>query len=92
MDNKAKTIALYKYIQELCALKYRIVTDVEKQHWVRYLKIFKRYKQHISFYRDRTEEEPGDDTVLVTVRKPEFQRFRTWDSLCRLAATRLGSL
>ena len=75
MDNKAKTIALYKYIQELCALKYRIVTDVEKQHWVRYLKDIPNDTDNISvFYRDRTEEEPGDDTVLVTVRKPEFQR------------------
>jgi len=34
MERAEKVIALYKYIKELCALKYRVVTDVEKQYCV----------------------------------------------------------
>ncbi|NLX90514.1 MAG: AAA family ATPase [Firmicutes bacterium] len=75
MESREKVIALYKYIMELCALKYRVVTDVEKQYWVCYLKDIPDDPENISiFYRDRVEEETDDDTVLLTVKKPDFQR------------------
>lgn len=75
MKNKEKIIALYKYIVQLCALKYRVVTDVDKQYWTRYLKDIPDAPEYISvFYRDRVEEETSDDTVLLTVKKPDFQR------------------
>ncbi|MHB9143026.1 MAG: hypothetical protein ACYC25_14230 [Paludibacter sp.] len=75
MKNKEKIIALYKYIAQLCALKYRVVTDVDKQYWTRYLKDIPDAPEYISvFYRDRVEEETSDDTVLLTVKKPDFQR------------------
>ena len=75
MEIKEKVIALYKYIQELCALKYRVVTDVNKQYWTRYLKDIPDDPEYISvFYRDRVEEEADDSTVLLTVKKPDFQR------------------
>lgn len=75
MENIEKVIALYKYIKELCALKYRVVTDVEKQYWRCYLKDIPDDSENISvFYRDRVEEETDDNTVLLTVKKPNFQR------------------
>ena len=75
MESIEKVIALYTYIKELCALKYRVVTDVEKQYWEYYLKDIPDDPENISiFYRDRVEEETDDSTVLLTVRKPDFQR------------------
>jgi len=75
MKNMEKIIALYKYIAQLCALKYRVVTDVDKQYWTRYLKDIPDAPEYISiFYRDRVEEETNDDSVLLTVKKPDFQR------------------
>lgn len=75
METKEKVIALYKYIQELCALKYRVITDVDKQHWTRYLKDIPDASEYISlFYRDRVEEETDDNNTLLMVRKPNFQR------------------
>ncbi len=75
MSNNEKIIALYKYIEELCALKYKIVTDVEKQYWVRYLRDFPIDTENISvFYRDKTDEYSEENTTLIEVRKPEFQR------------------
>lgn len=75
MNNKEKIVALYKYIEELCALKYRIVTDVEKQYWTQYLKDIPIDTDNISvFYRDKTDEYSGEDTAILEVRKPDFQR------------------
>ena len=75
MESKEKVIALYKYIKELCALKYRVVTDVNEQIWTRYLKDIPDDPENIAiFYRDRVEEEADDNTVLLTVKKPNFQR------------------
>lgn len=90
METKEKVIALYKYIKELCALKDRTVTDVDKQLWTRYLKDIPNDPENIAiYYRDRVEKETDDndddDTVLLSVKKPEFQRcpeppdiFKTW--------------
>ena len=75
MKNTEKIIALYKYIAQLCALKYRVVKDVDKQYWTRYLKDIPDAPEYISlYYRDRVEEETSDDTVLLAVKKPDFQR------------------
>jgi very-short-patch-repair endonuclease len=75
MNNTEKVIALYKYIRELCALKYKIVTDINKQPWTCFLKDITADSENISmFYRDRVDEESSDDTVLLTVQKPDFQR------------------
>ncbi|MCM1566373.1 MAG: AAA domain-containing protein [Dehalobacter sp.] len=75
MKNTEKIVALYKYIAQLCALKYRVVKDVDKQYWTRYLKDIPDAPEYISiYYRDRVEEETSDDTVLLAVKKPDFQR------------------
>lgn len=75
MNNKEKIVALYKYVEELCSLKYRIVTDVEKQYWIQYVRDIPIDTDNISvFYRDKTDEYSGEDTTLLVVRKPDFQR------------------
>ena len=75
VENVEKIIALFKYIKELCALKYRVVTDVDKQISTLYLNSFHNDPDNISvYYRDRTDEETDSDTVLLTVKKPDFQR------------------
>lgn len=75
MDSIDKVIALYKYVKELCALKYTVVTDVSKQYWTCFLKDIPNDPDNITmYYRDRVEEETSDSMVLLEVRKPEFQR------------------
>lgn len=75
MERAEKVIALYKYIKELCALKYRVVTDVEKQYWTCFLKDIQVDTENIKlFYRDRVEGESDNDSLLLEVKKPEFQR------------------
>ncbi len=75
MSNTDKIISLYKYIEELCALKYTIVTDVSKQYWTYFLKDIPNDSENITvYYRDSVEEEASDNMVLLEVKKPEFQR------------------
>ena len=75
MNNTHKIISLYKYIKELYALKYTVVTDFSKQYWTCSLKDIPNDSKNISiYYRDRVEEEANDNMVLLEVRKPEFQR------------------
>ena len=54
MKNTEKVITLFKNIKELCSLKYRIVTDVDKQTYTLYLKNIHDDPDNISvYYRDR---------------------------------------
>ena len=75
MDSVDKVVALYKYVKELCALKYTVVTDVGKQYWTCFLKDIPDDPDNITvYYRDRVEEETNDNMLLLEVRKPEFQQ------------------
>jgi superfamily I DNA and/or RNA helicase len=75
MENAEKVIALYRYIKELCALKYRVITDVDKQYWTLYLNNIPDDPDCISiFYRDRVDEDSDSDSILLSVKKPDFQR------------------
>lgn len=75
MEIQDKAIALFKYIRELHALRYRIVTDVDRQPWALYLQDVPNDSDNVSlFYRDRVEEEADDDSALLVVKKPDFQR------------------
>ena len=75
MNNVDKIISLYRYVKELCALKYTVVTDISKQYWTCFLKDIPNDSENITmYYRDSVEEEASDNMVLLEVRKPEFQR------------------
>ena len=70
MNNTDRIISLYKYVKELCALKYTIVTDIGKQYWTCFLKDIPNDPENITlYYRDSVEEEEvNDDTVLLEVK------------------------
>ena len=76
MENIEKIIALFKYIKELCSLKYNVITDVNKQYWTCFLNDIPEDPENIiQYFRDRVEEEKnGDNLVLLEVKKPEFQK------------------
>ena len=75
LENKVKLIALYKYIKELCALKYRVVTNVENQIWTCFFKDIPNDSENILIFdRNRVEGESVGDDVLLEVKKPEFQQ------------------
>ena len=80
MENKEKAISLFKYISELYAQKYPIVSDITKQEWVKFLSNIPSETENIILnYMDRTneenEEENSDKAVLLEVRKPEFEKI-----------------
>ena len=75
MSNIDKIISLFKYIKELCALKYTVVTDIINQLWTCFPKDIPNDLENITiYYRDRVEEEVNDNMVLLEVKKPEFLR------------------
>lgn len=74
MENKERTVALYKYVKELCALKYKAVTDIKNQFWHCFLNDIPDDPDNIEiYYRDRVDEETNSSTVLLSVKKPEFK-------------------
>ena len=74
VENKERTIALYKYVKELCALKYKAVTDIKDQFWHCFLNDIPEDPDNIKmYYRDSVEEETNGSTVLLSVKKPEFE-------------------
>jgi len=75
LDNQEKIISLFNYIKELSALKYSIVSDINKQYWTCFLDDIPNDPENISiYYRDRVENDSNDNMVLLEVRKPDFQR------------------
>jgi superfamily I DNA and/or RNA helicase len=74
MDNIQKVVALYKYIKELCSLKYKVVKDIGNQYWSCTIKDIPIDDDNISIsFRDRVAEDSGQDDVIVQVKKPDFQ-------------------
>lgn len=49
MENKEKGISLYKYIKELYAQRYRVITDVRKQLWYKFVKDIPNDDKNILF-------------------------------------------
>lgn len=74
MDNNQKVLAVYRYIKELCSLKYKTVTDISNQPYSFALKDIPDNNDNITIaYRDRIDEEVSMDDVIIQVKKPEFQ-------------------
>jgi len=75
MNYVEKILNLFKYIKELCSLKYTVVTNIDNQPWKCFLNDIPNDSENITvFYRDRVDDEASDNNVLLEVRKPEFQR------------------
>lgn len=81
MDYIEKTVSLFKYIKELYAQKYKIVTDVKKQEWVKFINEIPQDEENIEFnYLDKTDEitcDEEDTAVILKVRKPDFEKCPT---------------
>ncbi len=74
MDNKNKAITMFKYIKELSSFRIKTVKDVKNQFWYCFFKDIPDDIRNITLhYRDRVEEEPVTDDVILKVKKPEFQ-------------------
>lgn len=73
-----KAVALFEFIRELNKLKQKVIIDQKKHILCRALSDLPKDEANIRiFYRDRVEEdsqEPGEGNVLLSVRKPEFER------------------
>ena len=75
MNNVDKILNLYKYVKELCALKYTVVTDINNQYWTCFLKDIPNDSENITiYYCDSFDEKVSDNNTLLEVKKPEFQR------------------
>ncbi|MEG0835397.1 MAG: AAA domain-containing protein, partial [Christensenellaceae bacterium] len=81
MENKDKAINLFRYIMQLYALKYQVVSDINSQEWVKFVSNIPKDDENIIFnYMDRTIEESEketDNVVLLQIRKPEFEKAPT---------------
>lgn len=80
MENKEKAISLFKYIMELHAQKYPVVSDISKQEWTKFISNIHEDIENINLnYMDRlneeTIEESSDKAILLEVRKPEFEKI-----------------
>lgn len=79
--NKAKILRLFEYIRELYALRYQIVTHIDKQVWHYFISDIPQDNTNITLnYLDRTESDSNEislDSYILKVHKPEFERVPT---------------
>ncbi|MCI1958410.1 MAG: AAA domain-containing protein [Clostridia bacterium] len=77
MNNTEKAVSLFKYIRELYAQRFRVITDVRKQQWHKFVHEIPVDKENIIFnYFDSTDEINEDETeseVILQIKKPEFE-------------------
>ena len=78
LTRQEKAISLFEFIKELNKLKQKAIVNMAEYPWCRTLSQLPDDPEHISvFYRDRVEDdsvEPEDGGMLLSVRKPEFER------------------
>ncbi|MBQ8682276.1 MAG: AAA family ATPase [Selenomonadales bacterium] len=83
-DNQSKTISLFQFIRELNILKQKAIINYSDYPWAKTLSSFPKDPDNISiFYRDRVDSEPPatEDTILLVVHKPEFEKCPPPDEL-----------
>ena len=77
MENKDKAISLFKYIMELYAYRYSVITDVKNQEWYKFITDIPQDDENIAFnYVDRAKEDEVDESpqvIILKVKKPEFE-------------------
>ncbi|MGB4438157.1 MAG: AAA domain-containing protein, partial [Sedimentibacter sp.] len=77
MENKEKLISLFKCIRELCGLKYKLITNIDKQVWYKFIDNIPKDAENIRIHdinmQDNEISNQADDkTILLEVYKPEF--------------------
>lgn len=82
MENKEKAISLFKYIMELYAQKYPVISEITKQEWIKFISNIPAGTENITLnYMDRTTDENGEESldkvVLLEIKKPEFEKIPT---------------
>lgn len=77
MDVKERAISLFKYIKELYAQRYQVISDVRNQQWYKFVNDIPKDDENISFnYLDRTEdveESEAETATILRIKKPEFE-------------------
>ncbi|MHB1454294.1 MAG: hypothetical protein ACYCYM_10135 [Saccharofermentanales bacterium] len=78
MEDSEKAINLFKFIQEMYALKNPVIYDIDKYNWVLFPRDIPDDPENIIFnYVDRTiDSEPGDESeiLLLAAHKPDFEK------------------
>lgn len=77
MENKEKLISLFKCIRELCGLKYKLITNIDKQVWYKFIDDIPMDTENIKIHDINMEDnefsnQADDKTILLEVSKPEF--------------------
>ena len=75
LTRQEKAISLFEFVRELNKLKQKLVLDMHEYPLCRPLSALPDDPEHIRvFFRDRVEEEnPDQDGLLLSVRKPSFE-------------------
>ena len=76
LTQQEKAVSLFEFIRELNKLKQKLVLNMHEHPLCRILSELPEDPEHIRlFHRDRVEDpEPDLDSVLLSVRKPRFER------------------
>ena len=77
VQNQNKVISLFQFIRELNKLKQKAIVNYSDYQWAKSLSSLPNDPDNISvFYRDRVENEEynEDSNILLSVRKPEFEK------------------
>lgn len=84
VQDQNKVISLFQFIKELNQLKQKAIVNYAEYPWSRTISSLPDDPENISiFYRDRVEhQELADDSnILLSVRKPEFEKCPAPDSI-----------
>lgn len=74
MNNIKKVKILFEYLSELSMLRNKTVTDVKAQKWSLFFDDIPNDEKNIKVYsRDVYEDTESDSSVLLSVKKPNFQ-------------------
>lgn len=76
VNSTSKAVALFKYIQELAALRYKTVKNVEAHDWCCFVDALPN-SDSISFNKELADSSSDDELVLLKVRKPSESEFKS---------------
>ena len=84
VQDQTKVVSLFQFIRELNKLKQKAIVNYAEYPWARTVSSLPDDPDNISvFYRDRVENDDSadDGNILLSVRKPEFEKCPLPDSV-----------
>ena len=74
LDNGEKAINLFQYIRELCALRYKVITNIKNEEWYQFFNEIPYYKEYMKCpFLENNNSLNNENSIILQITKLRFE-------------------